>query len=448
MYDLSNKLMLYHDDYVKLTSEQKNILRDKKEKNITSLFDGLDEYNKNHPRINRPEIIEQGSISMNTAVQNDFDDADIDIALIWKENEIHGKTSKQIKDIVRDAIALTGGNFKEPPVTKTNCVRISYQDGYHIDFAPYMIKNDGSYEHAGAIWDSRNPRSITKWYNRMCNTYGEHFSIVVRLLKKFSKSRPKWRMPGGLLLTCLCAECFCYAQRIDQCFLSTIKQIVNRLDLSLDVKNPTNPSISLMMKQDDYKKMKTLRNRLKENIKHLDALLSINCTESSATFAYEKFFNDSFWKKGITLENSSRSLSLKDSLEYSDTEEFVEDTYDIYSGYSGYYLRIKGYYYFQEGRLHPITNLTNNGRRLIPGTKLQFVVETNAPSSWKICWKVKNEGSEAERRNCIRGQLQHYGEKKIEEPCTFYGNHYVECYLIDGKMVMKTARIEVPIDRN
>ena len=71
---------------------------------------------------------------------------------------------------------------------------------------------------------------------------------------------------------------------------------------------------------------------------------------------------------------------------------------------------------------------------------------TNCPKPYKVLWKVKNVGPDAERKNQVRGQIEEKGDSIVEHS-SFYGNHYIECYIVkDGVCVAKT-RIDVPIGR-
>ena len=53
-------------------------------------------------------------------------------------------------------------------------------------------------------------------------------------------------------------------------------------------------------------------------------------------------------------------------------------------------------------------------------------------------------GSEAEKRNDIRGQIQ--GRKReILEYSKFSGPHYIECYLIKDGVCVAIGHVDVPI---
>jgi len=70
--------------------------------------------------------------------------------------------------------------------------------------------------------------------------------------------------------------------------------------------------------------------------------------------------------------------------------------------------------------------------------------QVNGPS--KLYWKVLNRGEEAQRRDCIRGQIVlDDGGKTKEENTNFRGDHVVECYLVEDNVVVAKDRVHVPI---
>jgi hypothetical protein len=57
-----------------------------------------------------------------------------------------------------------------------------------------------------------------------------------------------------------------------------------------------------------------------------------------------------------------------------------------------------------------------------------------------------NRGSEAKRKDCIRGQIiADEGFSKRKESTNFKGEHVVECYAIKDGIVVAKDRVDVPI---
>ncbi|EBQ0164029.1 nucleotidyltransferase, partial [Salmonella enterica subsp. enterica] len=95
-----------------------------------------------------------------------------------------------------------------------------------------------------------------------------------------------------------------------------------------------------------------------------------------------------------------------------------------------------------------LSNLLGEGLDISTNRKLRFYVDEikNIPQPYRIKWKIKNEGSEAERRGNLRGEiLDDKGNSEHFESADFSGPHFVECYVIHGNQVVARDRIDVPI---
>ena len=191
MYDLEKEMKKFYYNEVVLPKDETTNLREKKKINLDRLKEGLKEYNEeNNTDYKIAETIEQGSVAMSTVIQNDKNDYDIDVAIVFDDTNIGEIGPIAIKNIIVDALKRKCSNFKNEPEAKTNCVRIEYVDNYHIDFAIYKrIKNeyDNSYkyEHAGSEWRPRDPRAINNWFKEEIRINDEKLRQAIRLSKTF-----------------------------------------------------------------------------------------------------------------------------------------------------------------------------------------------------------------------------------------------------------------------
>lgn len=81
---------------------------------------------------------------------------------------------------------------------------------------------------------------------------------------------------------------------------------------------------------------------------------------------------------------------------------------------------------------------------------LEFYIEEmdydiDKEGEYYIYWKAKNEGKEAIKRDCIRGQVKRTNTKSIGESSDFIGEHYVECYIVKAGICIAKDHIDVPI---
>ena len=62
-------------------------------------------------------------------------------------------------------------------------------------------------------------------------------------------------------------------------------------------------------------------------------------------------------------------------------------------------------------------------------------------------WKVRNFGSEAERDNKLRGEIigDNNGLHSYKDYAAFYGEHFLECYIIQNNVCIAIKRVTVPI---
>ncbi len=86
--------------------------------------------------------------------------------------------------------------------------------------------------------------------------------------------------------------------------------------------------------------------------------------------------------------------------------------------------------------------------RIQPQRELHFFVKgSNIVGDYKVKWKVRNYGHEADKRKNHRGEIMDDdGSKTRRETASFYGDHTVECYAIHRNTVIARHKITVPIE--
>lgn len=454
MYDLSSKFNTFYTSYVVLSQDEQNNLHNKKDLNIQRLKDGLKEYNiENNTSYTIAETCVQGSMAMSTVVQNEDGDYDIDVAIVFDKSVLGDKGAQATRNLVANALKRKTKQFNAEPEVKTSCVRIKYEDGYHIDFAVYRRHYDSGnecwiYEHAGSDWSVRELKGLTEWFKSQNNDSDGKLRKVIRLSKMFCKSRKSWKnMPSGLLQTVLCDEKLQQSyERIDELFYYTMQEIVNRLETSTSVEAPVDDGRDLTPRDIDCKRMTNWKNRLKSKLEDLKVLFSDECTKDDAIQAWYGFFNHDYWGGQVTVEKSYAIASVPKSVcSFFDGEQYIEEMYPMQLVYKcDVSCKVSG----DGWRLKPIGEFLSIWRHYLPHNfEIRCEMEyTNCPWPYKILWKVKNVGPEAERKNLIRGEIKERG-RTIVEHTSFFGNHYIECYIVKDGLCVARKRIEIPIAR-
>lgn len=454
MYDLLSKFNTFYDSYVVLPQAEQTNLHSKKDLNIQRLKDGLQEYNEeNKTSYSIVETCVQGSVAMSTVVQNEDGDYDIDVTVVFDKSALGDKGAQSTRNLVANALKRKTKQFNAEPEVKTSCVRIKYADGYHIDFAVYRryydLWNDcWVYEHAGSYWTKRDLRGLNEWFKTQNDNSEGKLRKVVRLSKMFCKSRKSWKnMPSGLLQTVLCDEKLQESyKRIDELFYYTMKEIVNRLETNTSVSAPVDDGRDLTPRNLDTQRMTNWKNRLKSKLEDLDILFKDDCSKADALLAWYGFFNHDYWNEQIS-EAASYSLKplSKAVCAFVDNEQYIEELYPVKLSY---YCRVSCIVTGNGWRPKPLTELLSILKHYLPHNfEIRCTMDyTNCPPPYKIFWKVKNVGPEAARRNQIRGQIVEKGNCIVEHS-NFFGNHYIECYVVKEGVCVAKERVNIPIGR-
>ena len=146
------------------------------------------------------------------------------------------------------------------------------------------------------------------------------------------------------------------------------------------------------------------------------------------------------------LEQVTESVSL---YSYDNTEQYIEDQYpvDIRN-----YLRIDCTVSSNGFLTKNLRQILQSHLRLPVRRSLRFFIEsTDVEAPFTVLWKVRNRGEKAERLKKIRGQIipSSYGmngDSIRNESTSFYGPHYVECYIVKDGVVVARDLIDVPIE--
>ncbi|MGF7047613.1 hypothetical protein J2T13_002118 [Paenibacillus sp. DS2015] len=422
MHNLDSNFNTFYSEHVVLFDDEKENLIEKKDLNIDRLESGIVEYNaEKKTDFELIDHVVQGSMAMETVVQNEENEYDIDVAIIFdKDNLPDGMIAT--KNMVVDALKRKCKQFKTEPEALTNCIRIEYADGYHIDFAIYrkFIDSNGyiSYEHCGSEWRSRDPEAISDWFNNVNNTSNQDVQKVVSLLKMFCKSRTGWSMPGGLIQSVLVAECIQSKDRLDETFYYTIQKIRDRLEDNKSIQNPTDSSLSLLYTDKDEQKVKNLHTRLTNQIKKLDyVLFKDDCTDEQAVSTWKEFFRHDYWGDLIT-ESVDQVMVSKSYSAYNDVEIMVNVEWI-------------------PGTLIPLSGI--KGR--IPKDKsITFTAKPNFNNYTEIEWEVINYGDEfgTDRGHTSKGI-------SVTEHTCYRGNHSMICRVFNQGTLVCEKEVKVPI---
>lgn len=356
----------------------------------------------------------------------------------WEEYKVGGQ-SKLLTD-GKDAIK---GRYSTTEVFVDRLVvRVLYKD-FHIEVQPVFELEDGSFlypdTYNGGSWKTTKPREEIA-------ALAEANDRKNRNLRRLCKMARAWKNKhgigmGGLLIDTLAHN-----------FLNQTTEYDDKSYTYYDwMSRDFFSYLSSLPDQDYYaavgsgQRVKVKKKFQKKSKKAHD--LCVKAIEAEETTSvndkWKKVFGRPFPARiAAASESVAKSMSTWDN-----TEQFIEDKYPIDIRYN----LIIDCEVSQNGFLnHKLRTMLEKHIPLLANKNLLFSISAiDVPGPFSIEWKVLNRGGEAQRRNCVRGQIvADRGRNQLRESTTFRGEHIVECYAIKNGVVVAKDRIDVPIQAN
>ena len=471
MFNLHDVINEFYKDHVRLDSDEKKKLAGYRDTNLERLKSGLDKLGEEHDTTYAYYQYErnQGSYAMFTLNQHPDNEYDIDIAIVFKKDDLPSSALKA-RQRIANAFKKVASNFAQEPEARTNAVTVWYAEGYHIDFAVYRtyerVLGGTVIEHAGPEWTERDPMEVTNWFNNAVNQcsplkkYGatvenHQMRRIVQFLKAFARSRSSWNLSGGLIISVLVVECYQRDyHRDDAALYNTMVAIRNRLLMNSEVYSPVGTSESLTNKEEYKKQVERFRDNLDSAITYLAPLFEGGCTTDKAMKAWNKVFNHPFWAEGVGDESETDDDSgidervavssdiAKPVLGRTDHEHAIPWSYVKKSR-----VRLDAYVYLGNKNMG---GLHSNGRTIKSELWLKFVVKTNTRGQYQVFWQVVNTGRHAESDGGRRGKIFESDSSNplIQwEKSQYTGKHWIECFIVkDGTCVARSGKFYVNIN--
>lgn len=353
----------------------------------------------------------------------------------WDDYNKVGGQLKLLQD-AKDAI------LRRYPNTKVRVdrlvVTVTYTN-FHVEVQPVFEQDDQSYKYPdtknGGSWKITKPREEMKAVADLddaknCN------------LRRLCKMARAWKNKHGVAMGGLLIDTLAYN------FLSSTTEYDTKSFLYYDeLSRDFFKYLSDQPDQDEYaapgsrQRVRVKKKFQRKAKKAYDLSMKAIDVEGQAN-VNEK------WKKvyGRPFPAAeAEKAEARAAVGWDNTEEFIEDKFPIdIRGYLRLDCEVK-----QNGfRKFFLSDILSRHIPLKSNKKLHFwVKEISVKEPYEIYWKVLNRGAEAERRNCIRGQVVgDSGHLDKNEDTSFRGDHVVECYCVKDGVVVAKDRIHVPIE--
>ena len=309
MFNCSNALVKYHDTRVTLNQSQKSSLSESLGRICNLIQSGLK--SKNNPKPIKIEGI--GSYSMKTLVQQDDNNYNIDVGVVFEKSDLFkdGKSELapfEVRTLVRNAIKSKSKNIKVS--IKDNNVQV-YESNFILNILIFRrttiskskMSHNYLYELASSEWKQSSPFDVTTWFNEnnqfLSNDFenGRQLRRVVRLIKKFTTSQVSWKnkVICGLGITKLVVDNFHgNVFREDLALYKTLVSIKQQLDTSLNVSHPIIDGETISKGRNDSR-VKFFRKKVKWATNVLAPLTETDCSAEQAAKCWDKIFNTNFF---------------------------------------------------------------------------------------------------------------------------------------------------------
>lgn len=344
-----------------------------------------------------------------------------------------GKQSKLLDD-TRDAIKARYSNTE---VKKDRLVVQVLYKNFTVEVQPVFEQDDGSFKYPdtynGGSWKITKPRDEIKAMKEFVDQKNKN-------LRKLCKMARAWKNKHGVGMGGLLIDTLAYN------FLKSRTDYDNRSaafydwmcrDFFLYLSEEPNQDYYLALGSNQRVNVKSKFQRKAKKTYDL-------CCDAIA--AGENDSANKKWKKvfGRPFPSATKAEARSIAKAFKDTEQFIEDLYPLDVRFN---LKIECEVSQDGFRVDLLRTMLSRKLKLSPKKQLNFYVdEIDVPGEFTLKWKVLNRGAEAERRDCIRGDIViDKGFRKKQEKTDFAGEHIVECYAIQNGVVVAKDRIYVPI---
>ena len=385
-------------------------------------------------------VLQVGSFGRNTGIDGI---SDLDMLYIMPKGEWDTyKDGKQLK-LLQDVKAAVLARYPATDVRVDRLVvTVTYTD-FHVEIQPVFEQDDQSYKYPDTkdegSWKITKPREEMEAVSKMDGEKNLN-------LKRLCKMARAWKNKHGLEISGLLIDTLAYN------FLESTIEYDDRSFLYYDwLSRDFFEYLGELPDQDYYAapgsgQRVRVRKKFQRKARkaHRLCLAAIEAQEKENKNVNEK------WKKvygrqfPAAAEAVAESKTANASAGVRNTEEFIENRYPIDIRHT---LKIDCEVKQNGFRQHFLGEMLARALPLLANKQLKFFVTKNTvPPPYKIEWKVLNRGEEAEKRDCVRGQIvEDKGHQEEIETTNFRGDHVVECYAIKDGIVVAKDRIHVPI---
>lgn len=378
----------------------------------------------------------------NTAIRPISEDQDVDVLfkipeeIFKKYVEYQSGGQSALLQKIREILLESKYSLSEKPKAWGKVILIKTADGAHnVELLPAYEKEDGTFiipnSEDGGSWEIFDPRAeLLKFQISNQNTSGLTGDLS-RMIKRWSREVVSLSIKSFEIEDFVIS--FLTQYSFDQKpYSQIVKDFFEYLYWNVDEEDKTYAA--------------TAKSR---SSKALEFEKSGNIDD--ATAEWKKVFGDNSFPnaavaKSLNLER--RILALENAYP-SEREEYLDRKYGFnFQINTAHSLDIK--IEINQKGYRPrwsLEDFRKSGIRIIKNAEIVFSASHNISKPYHMKWKVRNFGDEANKMGQLRGEITDDGGYEMKKENTrYYGEHYVECYVIKDRNCVAIGKAFVPIE--
>lgn len=382
--------------------------------------------------------LQVGSYGRNTAIRGI---SDLDMIYMMPKSEWDRFKENRQSALLQEVKGVLKERYPATDIRADGQVVVVSFGNQDVEVVPAFEQDDGSFKYPdtndGGTWKITKPRDEIKAISTV--DIEKNFN-----LKKLCKMTRAWKNKHGVVMGGLLID------TLSHNFLKSTAYYDDKSHHYFDfMVRDFFKYLSELSEQDYYLAPGSyqhvhVKNKFQKKAKkaHELCLKAIEAEDNeNVNNKWKKVFGRPFPAAKTSVSKASAEHS---SITWNDTEEFIEDRYEVDIRYS---IEIDCDVSQNGYRESSLRRLLHEKLPLLPQKKLIFrVIESDVPHPHSLMWKVLNRGDIAKQKNQIRGQIiSDNGHSQREEQTTFKGEHIVECYAVRNGVVVAKSRIDVPI---
>ncbi|WP_139005457.1 SMODS domain-containing nucleotidyltransferase [Arthrobacter crystallopoietes] len=398
------------------------------------------------------DVVPQGSFAHKTIIRphsgNDFD-ADVLVPMVEQD----GWEPKHYTQALHKALQ-SSARYRDKAMLGKRCVKLDYAGDFHIDLVPFVTRDDGNTyitHRTRNEFIRQDPVAYTAWFEDNNRTTHGHLVRVVRLIK-YLRDRSSVQVPSVVLSALLAERVRSFAGMNDYVNVAaTLTSLVKALHEYVDpmsmppwVDDRIGQNLADRLTQSGFENLKS---QLKTWSKLMTEALEANADESVEK--WRKLFGESF---GTSIREASEGVALTASATSYYEKSPAPGEQDIQKDHGirialdpKQRVRVVGRMSPNRKGIGRYRPLGGSGNHVPLGRSLRFSIEgCTVAKPFDVYWKVRNAGEEAASRNMFRGEIRKRGEQ-ITESSNFYGQHWVEAWIVKDGVALATDTQDVTI---